>query len=369
MATRAANPPRRLELSFSASAVRAVCASSVLRETFRGGSSIPPLRSVPPLLEIWSHRCRRRRDSRRSPLVAATITATLLVTGCAEAPHTPVSLRIATGSPGAVYHAFGTSLAAIINRELPDVTASVMTTAASAENVGLIANGKAELGFTQADALLATPNANPKVFSVARVYDDLLHLVTRADGPIRRLEDLRGTRLSIGAPGSGTEITADRLLHVANLTEADLRVTRLGLDASVKALRAREIDAFVFSGGLPVQAIADLGANTPARLVDLGQWTAPLRATFGEVYVARDVPRSVYGFEPITTVADPNYLIVGAKVPDHLVEEVTRLLMEHREELGLAHPAAGRMSQQSAITTPPLQLHPGAVRYYRDHKP
>jgi uncharacterized protein len=85
--------------------------------------------------------------------------------------------------------------------------------------------------------------------------------------------------------------------------------------------------------------------------------------------VSRDIPRSVYHLDPVTTVANPNYLIVRADLPEPLVREVTRLLMERRAELAAAHPAAGRMSPRSAIATAPLPLHPGAASWYRSVKP
>ncbi|MEU1754366.1 TAXI family TRAP transporter solute-binding subunit [Micromonospora matsumotoense] len=289
--------------------------------------------------------------------------------GCQDSPDEPVRIRIATGSPTAVYHAFGQSLAAVLNRELPDVRASVVVTAASAENVRLVGSGAAELGFTQADVLDTNPTGPPKVLAVARVYDDLLHLVTTAGGPIRDVTDLRGRRVSVGAPGSGTEITATRLLEVARLGGDQVRQEHLGLDDSVAALRAGRIDAFFFSGGLPVRGVKGLADATSIRLVDLGEWTEPLRRTYREVYVSRDIPRSVYGVDPVTTVANPNYLIVRADLPEPLVREVTRLLMERRAELAAAHPAAGRLSPRSAIATTPLPLHPGAADWYRSAKP
>ena len=73
----------------------------------------------------------------------------------------------------------------------------------------------------------------------------------------------------------------------------------------------------------------------------------------------------MYGVDAVTTVANPNYLIVRADLPEPLVREVTRLLMERRAELAAAHPAAGRMSPRSAIVTAPLPLHPGAAAWYR----
>ncbi|MFD0788563.1 TAXI family TRAP transporter solute-binding subunit, partial [Micromonospora azadirachtae] len=180
-------------------------------------------------------------------------------------------------------------------------------------------------------------------------------------GPVHTIADLRGRRVSLGAAGSGTEITATRLLNVAGLSGDLIHRARLNLDESVAALRSGRIDAFFFSGGLPVRAIADLALGSPTRIVDLGDWTEPLRERYGDVYVSRDIPRSVYGVDPVTTVADPNFLIVRTDLPEPLVRNVTRLLMERRSELAAAHPAAGRMSPRSAIATSPLPLHPGAA--------
>ncbi|MDG4809003.1 TAXI family TRAP transporter solute-binding subunit [Micromonospora sp. WMMD1120] len=297
------------------------------------------------------------------------LTAALTVGGCRDTPSEPMPIRIATGSPTAVYYAFGQSLAAILNRELPDVRASVVVTAASAENVHLVGSGAAELGFTQADVLPTETTGRPLVDAVARVYDDQLHLVTTGGGPVRTVADLRGRRVSVGAAGSGTEITATRLLEVAHLGGDRVRRERLGLDDSVAALRSGRIDAFFFSGGLPVRGIEELAGASATRIVDLSEWTEPLRSRYGQVYVSRDIPRSVYGVDAVTTVADPNYLIVRASLPEPLVREVTRLLMEGRAELAAAHPAAGRMSPRSAIVTAPLSLHPGAAAWYRATKP
>ncbi|MEV4119908.1 TAXI family TRAP transporter solute-binding subunit [Micromonospora sp. NPDC049645] len=302
-------------------------------------------------------------------LLAVLLITNLAVASCRDAPTEPTTIRIATGSPTAVYYAFGQSLAAILNRELPHVRASVVITAASAENVQLVGSGGAELGFTQADVLPTGPAGSPTVNAVARVYDDQLHLVTTSGGPVRTVADLRGRRISVGAAGSGTEITATRLLEVARLGGDEVRRERLGLDDSVAALRTGRIDAFFFSGGLPVRGIEELAEDSAIRIVDLNEWTEPLRSRYGQVYVSRDIPRSVYGVDAVTTVADPNYLIVRANLPESLVREVTRLLMERRAELAAAHPAAGRMSPRSAIVTAPLSLHPGAAAWYRAAKP
>jgi uncharacterized protein len=309
-----------------------------------------------------------------SALAAVVAAATALaVAWDGDEPRPPVTIRIATGSPAAVYYRYGQAYAEVVNRELPGVRASVLVTAASLSNVRMVRNDEAEVAFTQADILTDSADAGG-LLALARVYDDQLHLVVRADSPIWTLNDLRGRQVSTGAPGSGTFTTAERLLRLAGLYPAGIRESRLGLDGSAAALRAGQIDAFFFSGGLPVAAIAELARDSrgPARpmirLVDLGGWVSQMRQAYTDVYDERAVPATVYGTTPISTIGDPNYLVVSRRLPERIAYDLTRILIQHRAELGRAHPAAEWLDSRTAIQTVPLDLHPGAVRFYRDTK-
>jgi hypothetical protein len=305
--------------------------------------------------------------SRRVFLRGLAGTVTLATAGCVgrEPPHRQV--RIATGSPTAVYYAIGTALAGVIRQNLPGTDASVLITAASAENVQLIAQGRAEIGFSQADVLVSGGTSAPSMAALARVYDDLLHLVVRADSPIKSLDDLEGRVVSVGARGSGTVVTVQRLFTVARLTGADQR--QFGLDESIRALLNADIDAFFFSGGLPVSGIKRLTGRSAIRIVDLSKWAGELRKAYSDVYVVRDVPVSAYQMPAVATVAVPNLLVVSASMADDLAFDLTRLLLERRDVLAAAHPAAERLDLRSAIATLPVPLHPGAARYYRSVKP
>jgi len=291
----------------------------------------------------------------------------MTLAGCVGRPPRHRVVRIATGSRNAVYYALGSALARLIGQDLPNTDASVLVTAASAENLQLIAAGRAEVGFTQADVLVSGGVSAPSVAALARVYDDLLHLVVRGDGSIRTLEDLEGKKVSVGAKGSGTVVTVRRLLTVARMRGIDER--QLNLDDSVAALTAGDIDAFFFSGGLPVAGIKELSAKVQTRLVDLSKWAGDLRKTYSDVYVVRDVPLSAYQMPAVATVAVPNLLVVASSMDEGLAFDLTRLLLERREALAAAHPAAERLDIRSAIATLPVPLHPGAARYYRSVKP
>jgi TRAP transporter TAXI family solute receptor len=296
----------------------------------------------------------------------------LIGIGVAGEGNPPVThIRIATGSQTAVYYAFGKALGQLVDDNLPDTDARVMVTAASAENVRLVENNGAEIGFTQAD-ILVTGSAppDPRVRALARVYEDLLHLVVPSDSKIQSLADLKGRRVAIGAAGSGTEITVKRLLEVGGLSAPGMIQTEgWGLDDSAAALRDGRIDAFFFSGGLPVQAIEDLNNSLGIRIVDLGEWVEPMRKAHSMVYVEREVNDSVYNLPAVSTIAVPNFLVVPTDMPDDIAYDLTKLLMEKHEALARAHPAGERFDVRSAIGTMPVPLHPGAARYFRSVKP
>jgi TRAP transporter TAXI family solute receptor len=304
---------------------------------------------------------------RRRSLLLAAGSAVLLgacESGGAEATG---ELRIATGSSGAVYYKYGKAIAELAKVYLPKVQASVLSTAASKENVEDVLNGTAEVGFTQADISADFEARRPgELAALARLYDDYIHVVVGGNGPIQRFADLAGHRVSIGGEGSGTAVTAERVLGVTGV-----RVERYtyGLDKSVEKMKAGEIDAFFFSGGLPVSSIADLARAMPIRLLEMSEPIPQLRKMYGDYYAERVVPASTYpGISATVAIGIANYLVVRQSMAEPLAYGVTRLLFEGRDELARAHQAAARLNIRSAISTPPLALHPGAIRYYRAQK-
>jgi TRAP transporter TAXI family solute receptor len=306
---------------------------------------------------------------RRRALLAAAATSGLLSACQSGAAEATGPLRIATGSSGAVYYKYGTAIAELAKRFLPKVHASVLSTAASQENVHFVIVSRADVGFTQADIAADTESTQPhQLAALARLYDDYVHVVVPAGSRITAFRQLPGQRVSVGATGSGTAVTAERVLGVVGLADSVVK-SQLGLDDSVAALRRGEIDAFFFSGGLPVASIAGLAEQLPIRLLDLSESVKGLRDRYGDYYAERVVPASTYnGVRATVAIGIANYLVVRVSMPEPLAYGVTRLLFEGRDELAKAHQAAGRLNIRSAISTPPLPLHPGAIRYYRAQK-
>lgn len=302
----------------------------------------------------------------------AVAVAAALLSGCpsGESGAPAGELRIATGSPGGVYFLYGGAIADTVRQDLPTLKPSVLRTAASAENLRLVSTGRAELGFAQADTS-AEYAAGGKVMALARVYDDYLHLVVRADRNITTLTELKGRRVSIGAPESGTIGTTQRLLRTEKIDWVkDIQPFTLGLDDSAAALEADQIDAFFFSGGLPVGRVAELAKRVRIAMVPIGQYASDMRGNnFGQYYAEHTVPASTYGLQSVSTIGIPNYLVVSSSMPEETAYQLVRLLFDQQDALQKGHPAAARLNSRSAIYTHPLPLHPGAARYFKEIKP
>jgi TRAP transporter TAXI family solute receptor len=297
--------------------------------------------------------------------------------GGGERPLPAVQVRIATGLQGGVYRVYGKALADLVNTYLSPLHASALGTEGSVDNLQRLADGRADVAFSSADSVGPALRGKPpfsrpiRLAALARLYDDYVLIVARADSKLKQITDLRRRIVSIGAPRSGTALTAKRILRLPGVGLQGARaphIRRLALQESAQALAARRIDAFFWSGGLPSDAIDELRKDVKIRLLALPAGTAA--DLDSNVYADTVIPRTVYGPDnTVRTITAANLLVVREELPDEVAYRLTGLLFDHRSELQRAHPEARRLNQRGAIATYPLDLHPGAARWYRQQGP
>ncbi|MEJ8280940.1 TAXI family TRAP transporter solute-binding subunit [Pseudonocardia spirodelae] len=311
--------------------------------------------------------------TRRTVLRAgAALGAAGLLGGC-TGPQPPSPLVIAGGVQPGVYINLARALSAIWRERLGLPAApEVLGTAGSAQNMELLTSGRATVTISQVDvaadvAARTTGPAEPR--ALARLYDDVTHVVARADSGLRGLDDLRGRRVSIGPGGSGYQPIAIRLLDVAGIGVAGLGTrAELGLTDAVAALREGRIDAFFWSGGVPTDGIRELAAQVPIRLLELGTALDRMRDRF-PVYSVATVPANTYGLPgPVSCLSVRNALLVTAGMDADLARALIRAAFDEQPRLAQASPAAVTIDSRSAIGTQPIPLHEGAVAFYRATK-
>ncbi len=291
--------------------------------------------------------------------------------GCSVS-YPDLRLKLATGAQGGNYFTLGTALARAWQTELA-ATTDVLTTGGSLANLALLGSGGADAVISQVDTAAdqwnRTPNGPRSPRALARIYDDVVHVVVPRSSPVRALGSLRGSRVSVGALDSGVIAIAQRLLQAAGLDPATgIRPSTLGITDSVAAMRAGSIDAFFWSGGLPTPAVTGLAAALPIRLLDLTDILKPVRQAY-PVYTPGTVPAGSYGIpDPITTLLVRNFLLVGAGMADDLAHALTKAMFDQRPQLAQAIKLALTIDLRAAIGTQPVPLHSGAESYFREAK-
>ncbi|MEM1599058.1 MAG: TAXI family TRAP transporter solute-binding subunit, partial [Pyrobaculum sp.] len=209
------------------------------------------------------------------------------------------------------------------------------------------------------------------------MYPNHLHIVTRSDSGIKSLYDLKGKRVSTGAPGSGTEVEALLLLQVLGIDPAKdfAKWERLGAAESANALRDGSIDAYFWSGGLPTSSIVELAAALKQRGVSLVLISVPddVIAKFQEKFpgIASKgvISKSVYGTEnDVQTLAFWNMFVCHKDVPEDLAYLITKTVFEHLDILQASVAAAKDTTLKNALLYygGTIPYHPGALRYYKE---
>jgi TRAP transporter TAXI family solute receptor len=309
-------------------------------------------------------------------VLVAVVAAFSVAMAGAEDKKTRIS--IGTGGTGGVYYPLGGGLAALISKYVPGVEATAEVTAGSIANLQLIDSGKSEIGFTMADAAWDAANGLDKfngkrvpLRTIAVFYPNRMHVVTIEGTGINSMKDLKGKRVSTGAPVSGTEVTALRLIEAAGIDPKDMTRERLSVAESVAALKDRKIDAFFWVGGVPTPSITDLAA-TPGikvKLINHGEAADNLRKKYGPIYIQNQILANAYPGETQTTTNIDvwNLLVVPENSDEKLVYEVVKTLFEKKDELVKVHKDAAFLDlANQASGASPIAFHPGAVRYFKE---
>ena len=299
------------------------------------------------------------------------IVALAAVVGLASAQ---VPLTIATGGVAGVYYPVGGGYAQIIDQFVPGYTASVEATGASVDNVAFISRGDSDLALALADTVLAAyagtgrfgPDGNlprlPNLRVITVAYTNAVHVLTLADSGIESLQDLRGKRVSVGSPGSGTEVSARTMLEAVGITYDDFQVERLGVGETADALRDGAIDAGFWSGGVPTGGVLSLAETRQIKLVPISDEEFAQINAADQTLIRFVFPAGAYRGTPETaSVGTPNLIIVSAEMDEELAYQFTKQLFEHIRIVQAIHPSAFETVAEAALASP-LPLHLGAIR-------
>lgn len=314
--------------------------------------------------------------SRNVIRTAFAVAAVALAAAVPAVAQTGNRISITTGGTGGVYYPLGGGMANILSKYVPGMQATAEVTGGSVDNLKLIGAGKSEVGFSMVDAAWEAAQGQDK-FKDAKVnaqtlmvlYPNRMQIVTVDGTGITKLSDLKGKRVSTGAPGSGVEVMALRVLEAMGMdAKKDIKQERLGAAESVNAIKDRKIDAFFWVGGVPTAAITDLAATpgTKVRLLDHSEAIDAMNKKYGPLYVNGIIPATAYqGMDkPVENIDVWNILVTSDKMSDQMAYDIVKTLMEKKPELVAVHKEAQNIDLKYQKIGSPLPYHPGARKYF-----
>jgi TRAP transporter TAXI family solute receptor len=308
--------------------------------------------------------------------------AALLVPGAANAQK--LAFSIVTGGTGGVWYPLGGAIASVIGKNVPNTDASSEATTAALDNLKLLAAGKAGMAFAyDYHAIQASEGTGlvgkalgkkQPVRVVMSFYEQPLHVVTKDGSGIKSLRDLKGRRVSVGAPNSGTEEQADYVLKALGIDwNKDFKKEKLGASESVAALRDGKIDAFFWSGGLPTGAIIDL-ATTPGMKMVLVPVGGEVRATITKanpgVFHATKFPKGCYSSvdADVDAIAITAVLTAMESFPADKLEKILEAVFANLTEISAVSKETKTLTPQKSVEqiSPEARafLHPGARKFF-----
>ncbi|MCS7197247.1 MAG: TAXI family TRAP transporter solute-binding subunit [Candidatus Bipolaricaulota bacterium] len=315
---------------------------------------------------------------KRWMLVAAGLLIVgLLMLGVGDEILAQRRISLATGGVGGVYYPLGGAMAKLWTDNIPGIIVTAETSGASVANARLIQKGDVQLAFIQNDIasyayhgeeMFKAEGALRKVLGMAMLYPEVIQIVTLKGKGIAKVEDLKGKRVAVGAPGSGTEANARQILEVHGLTYADIDEQFLPFAEAATALKDGRIDAAFLTAGIPTAAVIDIAATHDIALVPITRAKASELEKRWTFYDAFTIPANTYRGQtaPVETVAVLAMLVAHAELDSDLVEQMLDVLFltKSLDTLCKTHVRGCDIKRERALIGMPIPLHPGAARYY-----
>ncbi len=314
-------------------------------------------------------------------IMMVVVLLTSLLVGCGEKPASgkpgkEIFVSIATGGTGGTYYPLGGAMAKIFNENIPGVTANAQSTGASVENIGLVSKGETEIAFVQNDvtyyAYTGTETFKDKekitnIRGMAMLYPEVVQIIATKDSGIKTVEDLKGKKVAVGAPGSGTEVNARQILAEYGLTYDDLgKADYLSFNEAADQLKDKQVDAAFVTAAVPTSAVTEVTQTADIVVVPVNSdKIASLNAKY-PFYTEVVIPGGSYKGNDVdvTAAAVMAMLVVPEKLDEDLVYNLTKQMFEQRQVIIDTHARGNDIKLETALAGMPIEVHPGAKKFY-----
>lgn len=283
---------------------------------------------------------------------------------------------VGTGGQSGIYYPFGGAIAKLWSENIDGFTVKAEVTSASVENTIKVANNTLIAGFAQGNVVEQAYQGKGKfqekqpILSLMSLYPNLLHILLPANTNIKSLADLKGAKISLGAPASGTAVTSENILKANGIDiKKDIDAVYLNYSETTNALANKQIDAGCIVGGLGVGAVTELALTKDIIILSLSKEEVDNFVTVQPSYKAIRVQNDVYNKIPsFNTVAIWNVLVVHENMTDDVAYTLVKIIYENNDYLTQVVKSAQYTTPKNAKAVDTVPLHPGTQRYLDELK-
>ncbi|WP_119395719.1 TAXI family TRAP transporter solute-binding subunit [Salinibius halmophilus] len=286
-------------------------------------------------------------------------------------------LTVGTGGQTGVYYQVGQSVCRFVNRDHQDLRCNAPSTGGSIANVNGMIGGEYDMGVVQSDVQYkaltgAAPfeSANTELKALFSLYPEPFTILARADADIRNFDDMYGKRVNIGNPGSGQRDTMETVLNAKGKSVDDFGVTlELQAQEMAAALSDNKVDAIAYTVGHPNGSIQEATTTTDARLVNVDGPAIEKLIADNSFYAEVIIPGGMYrgNDEDTVTFGSLATFVAGPEMSEDVAYKVVSSVFENFDRFKRLHPAFANLNPEAMIQDGlSMELHPGAVKYYRE---
>ncbi len=313
-------------------------------------------------------------------LLLGAAVATAMTVGATAAFAQQQFISIGTGGVTGVYYPTGGAICRLVNKDRKDhgIRCSAESTGGSIYNINTIRAGELEFGVAQSDWQYHAFNGTSKfeeqgkfedLRAVFSVHAEPVTIIARADAGISNITDLKGKRLNIGNPGSGTRGTWEVLEGALGWSRSDLKLAaEMKSSETGQAVCDNKIDAYFWLVGHPSALTQESLATCDAVLVNATGDAVSKLVDDNPYYRTATIPAGMYGDNPeITTFGVGATFVSSASVPDEVIYTVVKAVFENFDQFKGLHPAFNNLKEEEMIKDGlSAPLHPGAEKYYKE---
>lgn len=288
---------------------------------------------------------------------------------------------IGTGSASGVYFPTGQAICLLANKYAKNRIdpCEAKSSAGSIFNINQVAEGTYAFGMAQSDWQYHAYNGTSKfkdkgaikhLRAVFTNHGEPLTIVARRDKNIQNITDLKGKKVNIGPPNSGTRQTMEVVMEAFGIKHSDfLLYFETGTNLQADALCQGVVDAIVFVAGYSNSTISDIMSRCNGALVNVTGPEIDRLIALNPYYINARIPANTYSGQSRTarTVGVAATLVTSSYIDEDVVYDYVKSIFDHFDEYQRLHPAfAALIEEDMATEGMSAPIHKGAMRYYRE---